>query len=241
MFETGRTMRIHSLQHEPFEGLGNIEVWAKNKGHSITRTQLYNNEELPETSEFDWLVIMGGSMNIYEEDKFPWLKEEKKFIDQAIASKKILLGICLGSQLIADVLGGKVSKNQYKEIGWFPVSLTREARDSSIFSSLPGTFTAFHWHGDTFKIPHGAARIAQSEGCANQAFEFGRAIGLQFHLEYSKKSIDLMFRNCSDELVDGKYIQTPDEIISKIANVHEMNKILNLILDNMEREFGTPH
>ena len=110
-----------------------------------------------------------------------------------------------------------------------------------IFSSLPGTFMAFHWHGDTFKIPRGAARIAQSEGCENQAFEFGRAIGLQFHLEYSKKSIDLMFRNCSDELVDGKYIQTPDEIISKIANVHEMNKTLNLILDNMEREFGTPH
>jgi GMP synthase-like glutamine amidotransferase len=180
-------------------------------------------------------------MNIYEEDKFPWLKKEKEFIAKAIADHKILLGVCLGSQLIADVLGGKVSKNQYKEIGWFPVSLTREARNSSIFSSLPVTFTAFHWHGDTFNIPHGAARVAQSEGCANQAFEFGRVIGLQFHLEYSKKSIDLMFQNCSDELVDGKYIQTPNEIISKMPNVHEMNKTLNLILDNMEREFGTPH
>jgi len=231
-------MRIHSLQHEPFEGLGNIEVWAKKKGHSISRTLLFNNEELPETNDFDWLIIMGGSMNIYEEDKFPWLKEEKNFIAQAIANKKILLGVCLGSQLIADVLGGKVSKNQYKEIGWFPVSLTREARDSSIFSSLPDTFTAFHWHGDTFKIPSGAKRMAQSEGCANQAFEYGRAIGLQFHLEYSKKSIDLMLQNCSNELVDEKYIQKPDEIISKIGRIHEMNKTLNLILDNMEREFG---
>jgi len=231
-------MKIHSLEHEPFEGLGNIEVWAKNKGHSITRTLIFKNEKLPDISDFDWLAIMGGSMNIYEEDKFPWLKEEKDFIAKAIAANKILLGICLGSQLIADVLGGKVSKNKFKEIGWFPVSLTREARDSSIFSSLPVTFTAFHWHGDTFKIPHGAARIAQSEGCANQAFERGRAIGLQFHLEYSKKSIDLMFQNCGDELVDGKYIQTPDEILSKIANVYEMNKTLDLILDNMEREFG---
>jgi len=231
-------MRIHSLQHEPFEGLGNIEVWAKKKGHNISRTLLFNNEELPDISEFDWLVIMGGSMNIYEEEKFPWLKEEKKFIEQAIADHKILLGVCLGSQLIADVLGGKVSKNQYKEIGWFPVSLTREARDSSIFSSLPAIFTAFHWHGDTFKIPYGAARIAQSEGCVNQAFERGRAIGLQFHLEYSKKSIDLMFKNCGDELVDGKYIQKPDEILSKILNVYEMNETLNLILDNMEGEFA---
>jgi GMP synthase-like glutamine amidotransferase len=73
------------------------------------------------------------------------------------------------------------------------------------------------------------------------AFECGRAIGLQFHLEYSKKSIDLMFQNCSDELVDGKYIQKQDEIISKMSNVHEINETLNLILDNMEREFGTPH
>lgn len=231
-------MRIHSLEHEPFEGLGNIEVWAKNKGHSITRTLLFKNEKLPEISDFDWLFIMGGSMNIYEEDKFPWLKREKEFIAKAIEANKILLGVCLGSQLMADVLGGKVSKNQYKEIGWFPVSLTREAKDSSIFSSLPGTFAAFHWHGDTFKIPNGARRIAQSEGCANQAFECGRTIGLQCHLEYSKKSIDLMLKNCSDELVDGKYIQEEDEIISHYDNVLETNPILNLLLDNMEREFG---
>jgi GMP synthase-like glutamine amidotransferase len=177
-------MRIHSLEHEPFEGLGNIEVWAKNKGHSITRTLLFKNEKPPKTSDFDWLIIMGGSMNIYEEDKFPWLKAEKEFIAKAIAANKIVLGVCLGSHLIADVLGGKVSKNQYTEIGWFPVSLTREVRDSSIFSSLPGIFSAFHWHGDTFKIPHGVALIAQSVGCANQVFECGRAIGLQFHLEY---------------------------------------------------------
>jgi GMP synthase (glutamine-hydrolysing) len=107
-----------------------------------------------------------------------------------------------------------------------------------IFSSLPGTFPAFHWHGDTFKIPQEAKRIAKSEGCTNQAFECGRTIGLQFHLEYSKKSIDLMLQNCGDELVDGKYIQTPDEILSKIGNVHEMNRTLNLILDKMEHEFG---
>lgn len=81
-------MKIHSLEHEPFEGLANIAVWAKNKGHSITRTLLSNNEELPDMSEFDWLVIMGGSMNIYEEGKYPWFREEKSFIAEAIASKK---------------------------------------------------------------------------------------------------------------------------------------------------------
>ncbi len=231
-------MRIHSLEHEPFEGLANIAVWAKSKGHSITRTLLFNNEELPDMNDFDWLVIMGGSMNIYEEEKYPWLAQEKKFIKDAIARKKIVLGICLGSQLIADVLGGKVIKNRYREIGWFPVSLTEEAKNSPVFNTLPGRFTAFHWHGDTFKIPPGAARIAESEGCANQAFEYnGRVIGLQFHLEYSVKSIDLMFKNCGDELVDGKYIQRPDEIVSQYGHVARMQSILDLLLDNIERNF----
>ncbi len=231
-------MRLHSLEHEPFEGLANIAVWAKNKGHSITRTQLFKNEKLPQMSDFDWLVIMGGSMNIYEEDKYPWLIAEKRFIAEAIRNKKILLGVCLGSQLIADVLGGRVTKNKHKEIGWYPVILTKEARNSSIFSSLPEKFIAFHWHGDTFRIPPGAKRIAESEACTNQVFEYRKAIGLQFHLEYSVASINLMFKNCGDEIVAGKYIQKPDEIVSKNGNVAGAQRLLNMMLDNMEREFG---
>jgi GMP synthase-like glutamine amidotransferase len=231
-------MRIHSLEHEPFEGLANIEVWAKNKGHTISRTLLFNKEEFPDINEFDWLIIMGGSMNIYEEEKYSWLREEKNFIAQAIANKKIVLGICLGSQLIADVLGGKVSKNKYKEIGWFPVKLRNEARNSFIFGSLPYEFIAFHWHGDIFRIPSGSVRMAQSKGCENQAFEYGRAIGLQFHIEYSAESINLMFKNCGAEIVEGKYIQKPDEIVSQIENVKVIKEILFLLLDNIEREFG---
>ncbi len=228
-------MRLHSLEHEPFEGLANIEVWAKDRGHRISRTLLFNNEELPDIDDFDWLVILGGSMNIYEEEKYPWLKKEKDFITESIANKKIVLGICLGSQLVADLFGGRITRNKYKEIGWFPVTLTGEAKTSPIFGTLPNKFCAFHWHGDTFKIPRGVIRIAQSEGCANQAFEYGRVIGLQFHLEYSVKSIDLMLRKCEDEIVEGKYIQKQDEIISHYDNLKEMNQILNLLLDNIER------
>ncbi|MCZ7392027.1 MAG: type 1 glutamine amidotransferase [Candidatus Methanoperedens sp.] len=235
-------MRIHSLQHEPFEGLANIEVWANNKGHTISRTLLFNNEELPDIDDFDWLIIMGGSMNIYEEDKYPWLVQEKKFIADAIARKKLVLGVCLGAQLIADVLDGKVSRNNYREIGWFPVTLTKDAGSSLIFSTFPRKFMAFHWHGDIFNTPPGAKKIAESEGCANQAFEYnnGRVTGLQFHLDYSAQSIALMFQNCSDEIVDGKYIQKPDEIVSHISNVQEIRKLLYLLLDNIEKEFGYP-
>ncbi len=106
-------MRIHYLQHVPFEDLANIEVWAKEKGHSISVTRLYDDEEPPEIKDFDWLVILGGPMNIYEEKTYPWLIREKEFIGEAIAAKKIVLGICLGAQLIADVLGGKVTRNRF--------------------------------------------------------------------------------------------------------------------------------
>ncbi len=231
-------MRIHSIEHEPTEGLANIEVWARNKGHSVSRTLVFKNENLPQMSDFDWLIIMGGYMNIYEEEKYPWLVIEKKFIAEAIIYKKLVLGICLGSQLIADVLGGKVSKNRYSELGWFPVSLTREAGTSSVFSTLPSKFIAFHRHSDTFDIPPGAVRTAENEACENQAFEHGRVIGLQFHPEYSAESILRIFKKSYDEPVEGKYIQKRDEIVSKISNVHEMNKILNLLLDNIERQLG---
>lgn len=116
--------------------------------------------------------------------------------------------------------------------------MTREAKSSPIFRTLPNKFFTFHWHGDTFEIPPGATRIAQSEGCANQAFQYGRVIGIQFHLDYSVESINLMIQNCSDEIVDGKYIQKQDEIVSQISNLHKIKEILNTLLDNMEREYG---
>ena len=228
-------MKIHYLQHVPFEDLANIEVWAREKGHSVSGTALYDNEKLPQMEDVDWLVILGGPMNIYEEKTYPWLASEKEFIAQAIAAKKPVLGICLGAQLIADVLGGKVKRNNFTEIGWFPVTLTKDAKSSPVFSTLPEGFTAFHWHGDTFEIPPGAVRITESEACKNQAFVYNdRVIGLQFHLEYSLESINRMLENCGDELVDGKFIQKKDGILGFKGNLKETKHLLNSLLDNME-------
>lgn len=231
-------MRFHYLQHVPFEDLAKIKDWAKNRNHEISRTLLFDNQELPGMDEFDWLVIMGGPMNIYEEDKYPWLVREKRFILDAIASNKIVLGICLGGQLVADVLGGKVRKNAQKEIGWYPVKLTLEGQESGIFKVLSEEFMAFHWHGDTFDIPPGAIRAAESEACANQAFILGKAVGLQFHLESSMGSIDSLIKNCRDELVKGKYIQSPEELLAQIDRFHDTNRLMALFLDNMENELS---
>jgi len=231
-------MRLHYLQHVPFEDLAKIEDWAKHRGHEISRTHLFDNQELPRMDEFDWLVIMGGPMNIYEEGNYPWLVREKMFILDAITSNKIVLGICLGGQLIADVLGGRVRKNAQKEIGWYPVKLTLEGQESRIFKVLSKDFTAFHWHGDTFDIPPHALRAAESDGCANQAFILGKVVGLQFHLESSKESVDRLIKNCSDELVEGKYIQSPEKLLAPIERFSEMNRLMALFLDNMENELS---
>ena len=231
-------MRLHYLQHVPFEDLARIEDWAKIRDHEITGTLLFDGQELPGMDEFDWLVIMGGPMNIYEIDKYPWLAGEEKFIRDAIASNKIVLGICLGAQLIADVLGGKVQRNLYKEIGWHTVRLTPEGRKSRIFNVLPNTFMALHWHGDTFEIPPEALRTAESEACASQAFILGKAVGLQFHLESSRNSIEHLIENCGDEIVEGKYIQSSQEIRSHIDRFPEMNRLMALFLDTMEKELG---
>ncbi len=186
-------MKLHWLQHVPFEGLGIIEEWAEANGFGITRTRLFAGEQLPEIGTFDWLVVMGGPMGIYDHVDHPWLVAEKQLIKNAIEAEKTVLGICLGAQLIADVLGAKVYAGPQKEIGWFPIQ--------GLNSFLPKTLTAFHWHGDTFEIPEGASRLASSEACKNQGFIYNdRIVALQFHLETTPESMEALIENCAGEL-----------------------------------------
>jgi GMP synthase-like glutamine amidotransferase len=232
-------MRLHYIQHVPFEGPANIQVWAENQGWQISGTGLYRMEQLPPQDEFDWLVIMGGPMNVYEEKEFPWLAAEKKFIRTAIENDKIVLGICLGAQLIADVLGGRVVRNRHKEIGWFPVSLTPDGPASVPFQGFPKQFPALHWHGDTFSLPPGAIMLAESRACPAQAFSASgdRVLALQFHLESSVESIRALIENCSDELVDAEYVQTADAIMGRKENFSSINSTMLKLLENMKNFF----
>lgn len=225
-------MRMHVLQHVPFEGLGAIEPWAAANGFHITRTRFWIDEGLPRPEEVDWLVIMGGPMNIHEHAEYPWLPREKEFIRKAITAGRTVLGVCLGAQLVADVLGGKVRKNERKEIGWFPVALTASGRQTPPFDALPESFTAFHWHGDTFAIPPGAIHSAQTEACTNQAFVYEhRVVGLQFHIEYTRDSIEAMLDHCGDEVHAAPYIQSPDTIRAGYRELPATMRCLNDLLD----------
>ena len=227
-------MKIHYLQHVPFEDAANIGHWAKENGYSITNTKLYENQPLPEIDDIDILAIMGGPMNIYQYRDYPWLKDEKLFIEKAINKQVKVIGVCLGAQLIADVLGAKVFQNPYVEIGWHDVVLDKSSSSSNHFRDFPKTFTAFHWHGDTFEIPMGAVNLASSEACANQVFGYdNNVIGLQFHIEYSKESIEKMLDNCSDEIVEGQYIHMPQQIRDGYNNIDHNTILLNKLLNSL--------
>ncbi len=231
-------MRLHYIQHVPFEGLGYIENWAKKKGALISVTKIYENPDFPKTESFDFLVIMGGPMSVYEEEKYPWLVEEKKFIEKAIKENKPVLGICLGAQLIANVLGAKVYPGKYKEIGWFPVKLRGEAESAKVFSGFPKEFMAFHWHGDTFDIPKGALWVAESGACPHQAFVYNdRVVALQFHLEPVKENIENLIKNCSHELIKAPYIQSAEEMLNKDKYIEASNELMENLLENILRNF----
>ena len=222
-------LRIHTLIHVPFEGLGCIENWIQQKGHIVIFTKLYEEIIYPTSEEYDWLIVMGGPMSVYDEDIFPWLTEEKKFIRSAIDSGKTVIGICLGSQFIADVLGAKVYPNKIKEIGWLEISKTN---NHPLTENFTNKTTVFQWHGDTFDIPADADQLFESDVCKNQAFIYdNRVLALQFHFEATPASIHEMLVHGAAELIPAATIQTADEIKGNIKLTEENNRRMYEILD----------
>ncbi len=211
-------MHIHCFQHVPFETPGNIRGWAQRNGHSISYTHFY--DPVPSFDGLDGaglLLILGGAMNVDEEDRFPWLAGEKEHIRRFAEGGKKVLGICLGSQLIVSALGGRVYAAPEREIGFFPVHFTPEAALHPWFAPLTAASSYFHCHGDTFDLPPGAGRLAWSEGCANQAFQVGNhVVGFQFHPEADHKTLTAMLRYDGHELAQaGRFIQSPQTILNQ--------------------------
>ncbi len=226
-------MRIHYFQHVPFEGLGNIEDWIRSKNYALSATRFYAADPLPKLAEVDWLIIMGGPMGAYDDKKYSWLTAEKSFIEASIKAGKKVMGICLGAQLIASVLGEKVYPHVHKEIGWFPLRLTGEGMASALFKGYPAELPAFHWHGDTFSCPRGAEHLAETAACRNQAFAYGsKVVGLQFHLDVTRKTVEQLIENGALELVSGKYIQKPEQMMRPADEFKNIRKYMYKMLDN---------
>ncbi len=223
-------MRVHYFQHVPFEGLGSMAGWMEARSARVTSTRFFEDPSLPGMTDFDWLIVMGGPMSVNDEETFPWLGAEKAFIAEAIAANKVVVGICLGAQLIAGALGARVYPKSQAEIGWFPIERTR----GHGVRALPAQADVFHWHGETFDIPAGAHGFARSEACDNQAFAIGdRVLGFQFHLETTVKTARAMISACGEELVPGRFIQTAEEILASTQRFDRINAIMMGVLDSL--------
>jgi len=228
-------MKLHWIQHVPFEGLGFIEDIAQMKGFDISSTRVFEpGHSFPDFEGLNLIVIMGGPMGVYDINEYPWLIKEKEFIRSAIENKIKIIGICLGAQLIADVLGAKIKKNNEKEIGWFKIF-----PDKNYQGTLSGIFEAepevFHWHGDTFNIPDESMLVCSSEGCTNQAFDYnGQVFGLQFHLETTKDSAKSLIENCNDEIqTTKKFIQAEKDIIGNESKYLKINEMMKTVFERI--------
>ncbi|MYC13454.1 MAG: amidotransferase [Gemmatimonadetes bacterium] len=223
-------MKLHYLQHVPFEGLGSIASWAKARRAQISRTRLFAGEALPSADEIDLLIVLGGPMGVYDERDYPWLIREKDFLKQAIDTGTHILGVCLGAQLIADVLGARVYPNDHKEIGWFPIEGVQTHEKIGLLLAQAGK--VFHWHGDTYDLPTGATHLAKSRACKHQAFSVGNQIlALQFHLETTPNAARALVDNCGHEIVEAPYIQPPREILTDQREFERINRLMSECLD----------
>ena len=218
--------------HVPFEGPGIIQEWIEKDKHQLNFTRFYEQNSLPDVSTIDMLIIMGGPMNVFDFHIHPWMQEEVEWVGDFIQSGKPVLGICLGAQIIAAALGADVYPGKHKEIGWFNLQFLPALGDFRIWKDLPATRKVFHWHGDTFPIPRGAVRIAESEAFPNQGFIYNHnVIALQFHLEVTPRSVSDLVENCRDELVPGKYIQQEAALLSEQRFYEENQQLMFHLLD----------
>jgi len=220
--------KVLVFRHIPSEGLGTIEPFLRQAGVGIDFCCLDKNDAIPERpGDYDAVISMGGPMNANETDRYPFLLKEQKFLELVVRDKIPLLGICLGSQMIAGILGAKVFKGPGKEIGWFPIEFNDEARRDPVFRIVPEKqATVFHWHGDTFELPKGAALLASSAAYSHQAFRYGDCIyAFQFHIEITPEMVQNWVRVNEKELIDIKLISQVPVIVKNTSRYAEALKI----------------
>jgi len=226
-------MKIYALIHVDFEEPGYIGIWAENNDFEVIRINCWENPVYPDVNEVDRLLIMGGPMGVYETDKYDWLKTELVFIKNVIDAGKKVLGICLGSQLIAAAMGAKVYPMAKPEIGWFLVTWNKAALMHTLTRGVSRKTKVFHYHGDTFDLPENATLMASSDGCVNQAYVIGNnVIALQFHLEIVPELLTNMMAN-TGELVPDKFVQSKERIHEGIYDVMQNHTDLATILENI--------
>jgi GMP synthase-like glutamine amidotransferase len=223
--------KVLVVQNTRIEGSGYLGELLKQDGFVIDSVNA-KHEKIPE-EKYAFVVILGAPESA--NDDLPYLQAEQKLIKKSVDDNTPVLGICLGSQLIAKTFGGKVYPGTKKEIGFY--CDLRIDNNSKLFSGFTDPFTVFHWHGDTFDLPEKAIRLAHSENYQNQAFQIGSAVGLQFHLEVNAEMVNLWLDNTQEKLQQIPYID-PQRIRSDIdENISIVKNNMNNFYNNFKSSF----
>jgi GMP synthase-like glutamine amidotransferase len=219
-------MKILGLQHSALPAQTFIADWARRQGHTWAAALVPAQGAFPDPQELDCVIVQGGPMSVWEEARFPWLRDEKRYLDQLVQAGVPVLGICLGAQLLAEVLGARAYPGAQREIGWFPVETATAGLPTWMMQTLPPTIETFLWHGDTFDLPAGATRIARSAAFANQGFSWGPVMALQFHLEVRPQWVQAIVQRDAAQLAGSRFVQSPDVILSKPESLYRQNNAL---------------
>lgn len=226
-------MKAAIIQHEKSVSAGTSVDWLLLHQIPFTVYSIFESERLPLTDEFDLLFICGGSMNVDQENLFPWLIHEKNFIRQAISEKKIVVGLCLGSQLIAEILGAKVGKHAVTEVGWHHVQILANETSPQNSNLNPNLVPVFQWHEYAFDLPSGCKLLATGEFCRNQAFTFGQSVvAYQFHPESTSEWIQHCARS-EDLPQPSASVQSSAQILNEIHYQPALQKWYFLQLDQL--------
>lgn len=183
-------MRVLVIMHTESEGPGTLGDYLAARRATVHTIRLHEGQRLPrDLRDVDAVISMGGPMNVYEEDRFPFLRDETEFLRDAVSAGAPILGICLGAQMIAKACRAPITQSPVKEVGWGCVSLTDAGLSDPLFRGVPRTLPVFQWHEDTFAVPAGGELLASSEACPHQAFRCRNAYGLQFHVEVTRSML----------------------------------------------------
>ena len=224
--------KILVFQHVPYEPLGTLDPLLKESGFRIRYVNFGRDPgQRPSLEKYAALIVLGGPMNAHQIDTYPNLITEVEIIREAVDQDMSVLGICLGAQLLAKALGGSVSRNRHREIGWYDVELTREGASDPVLSTFAKSQRVFQWHEDGIGLPPDCVHLASSPASEVQAFRHGEhAYGLQFHLEVDAPLIDRWLTVPDNQAILGEEVgrvdaaQIHDETVGSIAALQELSR-----------------